>query len=172
MWIQQVRNIKLLSTDVWLDQWRISSSFLECPIFQLLSPGQNFYNILQIELDIIELFLLLQRGTSFRTLLMIFSTSSSGNRSVISPEDNISLMRTRKLSSGTWASVSRNTIPTFLRPAFRYKLDSSIYQLRIYWGFLILIFKVYEILSYFQIHNSISLSQLNLCNFQIRYESC
>ena len=55
--------------------------------------------------------------TSFLTPLMMLSYSSPAKRSGISPEANRSLINTRNFSSGTWASVRRNTVPIFLSPA-------------------------------------------------------
>ena len=63
--------------------------------------------------------------TSFLTPEIIFSTSSSANRPGISPDASRSLISTRKLSSGTWASVSRNTVPIFFNPAFVHKFARS-----------------------------------------------
>lgn len=65
--------------------------------------------------------------TSLRTPAMMFSTSSSGNRSGISPEASMSLMSTRKCSLATWASVIRNMMPTFLSPDFMYSADNSVW---------------------------------------------
>lgn len=47
------------------------------------------------------------------------------NRSAISPEAKRSLMSTKKPSSGTCASVSRNTVPMFFRPALMYSWARS-----------------------------------------------
>lgn len=65
--------------------------------------------------------------TSLRTPLMTFSRSSSANRSGISPEASKSLITTRNFSSGTWASVRRNTVPTPFRPALIYNWARSAY---------------------------------------------
>lgn len=55
--------------------------------------------------------------TSFLIPFITFSNSSSANRSGISPDASRSLINTRNFSSGTCASVRRNTVPMFLRPA-------------------------------------------------------
>lgn len=64
--------------------------------------------------------------TSLRTPEMMFSTSSSGKRSGISPDASMSLISTRKFSLATCASVIRNMIPTFFKPAFRYNPANSV----------------------------------------------
>jgi len=48
-----------------------------------------------------------------------------GTSDCLSPEASRSLIRTRNFSSGTWASVRRKTVPTFLRPALMYNWASS-----------------------------------------------
>lgn len=63
--------------------------------------------------------------TSFLMPEMIFSTSSSAKSPGISPEANRSLISTRKLSSGTCASVNKNTVPMFFKPAFWHKFARS-----------------------------------------------
>ena len=63
--------------------------------------------------------------TSFLMPEMIFSTSSSAKSPGISPEARRSLISTRKLSSGTCASVKRNTVPMFFKPAFWHKFARS-----------------------------------------------
>ena len=63
--------------------------------------------------------------TSLRIPLTTFWTSSSANNSGISPEANRSLITTRNFSSGTWASVRRNTVPTPFRPALMYSWARS-----------------------------------------------
>lgn len=64
--------------------------------------------------------------TSFLTEDTMFSTSSSGKRSGISPEARRSLISTRNFSSGTWASVMRNTVPRFFSPARTYRFARSL----------------------------------------------
>ena len=66
--------------------------------------------------------------TSLRIPLMTFSSSSSANNSGISPEASRSLITTRNFSSGTWASVRRNTVPTPFRPALMYNWARSAYM--------------------------------------------
>ena len=66
--------------------------------------------------------------TSFLTIVTIFSTSSSPNRSGISPEANKLLINTRNFSSATCASVIRKTVPKFFKPAFWYKFARSCFK--------------------------------------------
>ena len=55
--------------------------------------------------------------TSFLTPEIISSIWSSGNKSGISPEAKRSLIRTKKSSCGTWASVIKNITGWFFTPA-------------------------------------------------------
>ena len=64
--------------------------------------------------------------TSFLTPDMMFSTSSSGKSPGISPDASRSLINTKKCSSGICASVSKNTVPMFLRPAFEHNIAKSV----------------------------------------------
>ena len=56
--------------------------------------------------------------TSFLTIPMMFSISSSVNRSGISPEASRLLIKTKNFSSATWASLIRNAVGRFFRPVF------------------------------------------------------
>lgn len=92
---------------------------------------------------------------STRIEVMIISTSSSLKRSGISPTNthwellsgfkgrrkcerslqclpdaSMSLIRTRNLSSGIWASVCRKTVPMFFTPTFMYNAAISLYKER------------------------------------------
>ena len=66
--------------------------------------------------------------TSFLSKVTIFSTSSSENKSGISPDAKRLLIKTKNFSSATWASVIRNTVPKFFTPVFWYKFAKSIFK--------------------------------------------
>lgn len=46
------------------------------------------------------------------------------------PDASMSLIRTRNLSSGIWASVCRKTVPMFFTPTFMYNAAMSLYKER------------------------------------------
>lgn len=46
------------------------------------------------------------------------------------PDASMSLMRTRKRSSGIWASVWRKTVPIFFTPTLIYSAAISLYRQR------------------------------------------
>lgn len=66
--------------------------------------------------------------TSERKAETMFSTSASGKRSGISPDDKKSLIKTRKRSSTTWASLTKKRLPIFFTPARKYRPPISFYR--------------------------------------------
>lgn len=104
--------------------------------------------------------------TSLRIPLMTFSSSSSANNSGISPEASKSLITTRNLSSGTWASVRRNTVPTPFRPALMYSWAKSAYMSDPGKWQLQQIYFWVKVLLYLEVSNGVSFPQLNLEHLQ------